>query len=316
MKEEEQFLGKEGFVWWTAIVEDRQDPLRLGRCRVRCVGWHPNDKMRVPTSQLPWAQLMLPTNNPHPYPPKEGDMVFGFFLDGEGGQDPVILGVFPNIPLKEPNPQEAFNDPRTQEELDIAPIKPTGVESVPVNPVANNYPRNLDEPTTSRLARNETVDVESAVSFKKARITENNTSSVEPVPLYNATYPYNRVYESESGHVMEFDDTRDNERIHLYHRAGSYMEFNPNGDRVERIQRDKFTVVVKDESVLIQGDVNIQVDGDYNLNVTGDVKINGQTINLNNGSQGAARIGDTVADVDPVGDGTISSGSGTVKIGG
>jgi len=124
------------------------------------------------------------------------------------------------------------------------------------------------------------------------------------------------VYESESGHVMEFDDTRDNERIHLYHRAGSYMEFNPNGDRVERIQRDKFTVVVKDESVLIRGDVNIQVDGDYNLNVTGDVKINGQTINLNNGSQGAARIGDTVADVDPVGDGTISSGSGTVKIGG
>ena len=102
----------------------------------------------------------------------------------------------------------------------------------------------------------------------------------------------------------------------MYHRAGSYMEFNPNGDRVERIQRDKFTVVVKDESVLIKGDVNIQVDGDYNLNVTGDVKINGETINLNNGSQGAARIGDTVADVDPVGDGTISSGSGTVKIGG
>jgi len=313
-------MGKNGFQWFVGVVEDRQDPLRLGRCRVRCVGWHPNDKMRVPTSQLPWAQLMLPTNNPHPYPPKEGDMVFGFFLDGEGGQDPVILGVFPSIPLQEPNPQEAFNDPRTQEELDIAPIKPVspiaGVESVPVNPVANNYPRNLDEPTTSRLARNETVDIESAVSFKKARITENDTSSVEPAPLYNATYPYNKVYESESGHVMEFDDTRDNERIHLYHRAGSYMEFNPNGDRVERIQRDKFTVVVKDESVLIQGDVNIQVDGDYNLNVTGDVKINGQTINLNNGSQGAARIGDTVADVDPVGDGTISSGSGTVKIGG
>ena len=325
MKEQEQFLGKEGFIWWTGIVEDRQDPLRLGRCRVRCVGWHPNDKIRVPTANLPWAQLMLPTNNPHPYPPKEGDMVFGFFLDGDSGQDPVILGVFPSIPLQEPNPQEAFNDPRTQEELNIAPIKPTGApydddgkptKVVPANATANNYPRNLDEPTTSRLARNETANTESAVLFKLGRIEANNTSSVEPVPSYNATYPYNKVYESESGHVMEFDDTRDNERIHLYHRAGSYMEFNPNGDRVERIQRDKFTVVVKDESVLIQGDVNIQVDGDYNLNVTGDVKINGQTINLNNGSQGAARIGDTVADVDPVGDGTISSGSGTVKIGG
>ena len=38
-------------------------------------------------------------------------------------------------------------------------------------------------------------------------------------------YPYNKVYESESGHAMEFDDTKDNERVHLYHRSGSYIEW-------------------------------------------------------------------------------------------
>ena len=307
MKDQEQFLGRQGFTWWTGIVEDRQDPLRLGRCRVRCVGWHPNDKMRVPTSSLPWAQLMLPVNNPNPYPPKEGDMVFGFFLDGESAQDPVILGVFPNIPLKVPNPQEAFNDPRTQEEIDLAPVKP--------NETSNNYPRLIDEPTTSRLARNETANTSSVVSLKTGRITANNTSSVERSPYYNAQYPYNNVYESESGHALEFDDTRDNERVHLYHRAGSYMEYGPDGSLVERVERDKFSVVVGDESILIKGDVSVTVEGDYNLNVTGDIKINGATINLNNGTKGAARIDDTVADVDPVGDGTISSGSGTVKIG-
>ena len=55
------------------------------------------------------------------------------------------------------------------------------------------------------------------------------------------------MYESESGHALEFDDTKDNERVHLYHRAGSYMEYGPDGSLVERVERDKFSVVVGDE---------------------------------------------------------------------
>ncbi len=310
------YAGLNGFIWWMGVVEDRKDPLKLGRCKVRIVGWHSADKMSLPTEKLPFAQAILPLNNPHPYAPKESDMVMGFFLDGENAQQPVMMGVMPSIPLAPADNQAPYNDPRTQEEIDLAPVKP--------NETANGYPRLIDEPITSRLARNETANTSSVVSLKKERITANNTSSVEREPYYNAEYPYNKVYESESGHALEFDDTRDNERVHLYHRAGSYMEYGPDGSLVERVERDKFSVTVGDESVLVKGDVTVTVEGDitmqvngnYDLNVTGDIKVNGATINLNNGSQGAARIGDTVADVDPVGDGTISSGSGTVKIGG
>ena len=310
------YAGLNGFIWWMGVVEDRKDPLKLGRCKVRIVGWHSADKMSLPTEKLPFAQAILPLNNPHPYAPKESDMVMGFFLDGENAQQPVMMGVMPSIPLAPADNQAPYNDPRTQEEIDLAPVKP--------NETANGYPRLIDEPITSRLARNETANTSSVVSLKKERITANNTSSVEREPYYNAEYPYNKVYESESGHALEFDDTRDNERVHLYHRAGSYMEYGPDGSLVERVERDKFSVTVGNESVLVKGDVTVTVEGDitmqvngnYDLNVTGDIKVNGATINLNNGSQGAARIGDTVADVDPVGDGTISSGSGTVKIGG
>ena len=310
------YAGLNGFIWWMGVVEDRKDPLKLGRCKVRIVGWHSADKMSLPTEKLPFAQAILPLNNPHPYAPKESDMVMGFFLDGENAQQPVMMGVMPSIPLAPADNQAPYNDPRTQEEIDLAPVKP--------NETANGYPRLIDEPITSRLARNETANTSSVVSLKKERITANNTSSVEREPYYNAEYPYNKVYESESGHALEFDDTRDNERVHLYHRAGSYMEYGPDGSLVERVERDKFSVTVGDESVLVKGDVTVTVEGDitmqvngnYDLNVTGDIKVNGATINLYNGSQGAARIGDTVADVDPVGDGTISSGSGTVKIGG
>jgi hypothetical protein len=255
------YAGLNGFIWWVGVVEDRKDPLKLGRCKVRIVGWHSADKMSLPTEKLPFAQAMLPLNNPHPYAPKESDMVMGFFLDGENAQQPVMMGVMPSIPLAPADNQAPYNDPRTQEEIDLAPVKP--------NETANGYPRLVDEPITSRLARNETANTSSVVSLKKERITANNTSSVEREPYYNAEYPYNKVYESESGHALEFDDTRDNERVHLYHRAGSYMEYGPDGSMVERVQKDKFSVTVGDESVLVKGDVTVTVEGNANILVKG-----------------------------------------------
>ena len=38
------FMGMEGFVWWYGVVEDRKDPLYLGRVKVRCIGFHTDDK--------------------------------------------------------------------------------------------------------------------------------------------------------------------------------------------------------------------------------------------------------------------------------
>ena len=39
----QNFLGRDGFIWFTGVVEDRDDPDKLGRVRVRCVGYHTND---------------------------------------------------------------------------------------------------------------------------------------------------------------------------------------------------------------------------------------------------------------------------------
>ena len=273
--DKKDFAGKNGFVWWVGVVEDRKDPLKMGRCRVRCVGWHADNKVQLPTEDLPWAMPSFPVNNANTYAPKEGDMVMGFFVDGENAQEPVMMGVLPGIPLVEPNRQEAFTDPRTQEELDVAPIKPNEA-------TANNYPRYLDEPTTSRLARNDT-DFESPIVTSKQT---KKASRVEPDSYYNAQYPYNNVYESESGHALEFDDTKDNERIHLYHRSGSYTEWGPVGDRSERIERDRFSVTVRDDNVYIQGTANIFVDGNVNWKVGGDFNLTvGGKMNVSAGSK-------------------------------
>ena len=94
------FIGQDGFVWWIGIVEDINDPLTLGRCKVRCFGYHPAKSTNlVPTKDLPWATTIHPLNTPNLYgTPKLGDWVFGFFLDSLSAQEPAILGYLPAIP--------------------------------------------------------------------------------------------------------------------------------------------------------------------------------------------------------------------------
>ena len=53
-------MGKDGFVWFVGVVEDREDPKKVGRVRVRCLGYHTKDKVKLPTDDLPWAHVMNP----------------------------------------------------------------------------------------------------------------------------------------------------------------------------------------------------------------------------------------------------------------
>jgi hypothetical protein len=95
------FIGQDGFVWWIGVVEDIDDPLTLGRSRVRCFGYHPTKSSNlVPSEDLPWALSIHPTNTRNLYgAPKVGDWVFGFFLDSLAAQEPAILGYLPAIPV-------------------------------------------------------------------------------------------------------------------------------------------------------------------------------------------------------------------------
>ena len=59
----------------------------------------------------------------------------------------------------------------------------------------------------------------------------------------------------------------------MYHRSGSYVEWGPDGDRAERIQKDKFTVVIGNDSVYVKGDVKMYVDGNFSLEIGGTCNI-------------------------------------------
>ena len=51
------------FSWFLGVVEDRMDPNFLGRVRVRCFGYHAEDRNMLPTEDLPWAMVMQSINS-------------------------------------------------------------------------------------------------------------------------------------------------------------------------------------------------------------------------------------------------------------
>lgn len=98
MIDKNNFMGLNGFVWWTGIIENRVDPLGVGRCQVRIIGWHTEVLSQLPTKDLPWAHPMVPINGSRMWQsPNVGDWVLGFFMDGESGQFPVMLGILPGL---------------------------------------------------------------------------------------------------------------------------------------------------------------------------------------------------------------------------
>ena len=78
------------------VVENRSDPLELGRCQVRVVGLHTHDKNLLPTADLPWCATMQPTISAAmngigwtPIGPVEGSSVVVMYLDASSHQNVV-----------------------------------------------------------------------------------------------------------------------------------------------------------------------------------------------------------------------------------
>ena len=87
----------------------------------------------------------------------------------------------------------------------------------------------------------------------------------EPESSYGAQYPYNRVITSESGHVIEIDDTPENERIHIYHKSGSYIEINKEGQVINKSIGNSYDINAKSKTVFTKEDLNVMSEGTLTL---------------------------------------------------
>ena len=77
----------------------------------------------------------------------------------------------------------------------------------------------------------------------------------QPTGDYNARYPFNNVYESESGHIMEYDDTPGAERISQFHRSGTNYEIDHNGNKQTYVKGDNYDIRLHDDYMYVKGKV-------------------------------------------------------------
>ena len=264
------FVGRGEFTWFFGVVEDRNDPAKLGRVRVRAYGFHNESKDEIPTNSLPWA-ITLNSNDSasvsglgrSPTGIVEGTWVVGFFMDGERAQEPAIMGTLIGAPSATAETTLGFNDP-------------LGV-----------YPKYIDESDVNKRARG----VANTVTEDAGKINI-------PVSPYAPVYPLNHVRETESGHYKEYDDTPDAERIKEFHKSGTMYEVYPDGDKVTRVVKDNYSLVLGNDSLHVKGNVSIFVDGDAAVNVVGNTAIDV------GGDTTVSVVGNT--DIDVGGDTTVT----------
>jgi len=159
-------------IWFIGVVEDRTDPLKSGRCKVRCLGFHQQNTSELPTKNLPWAQLLIPANSQNEIkPPKEGSWVLGFFKDGNKCQEPMIISLIPGIPTVAsedvPTNDGFYDKAKDKSERPFPPekfeYKTDGSKVSITEGKADHYPpkkegylkQSIDEPDTPRVSRND-----------------------------------------------------------------------------------------------------------------------------------------------------------------
>lgn len=213
--------------FYPGIVEDNDDPLKIGRCKVRVVGLYDSLKKE----ELPWLQLSLPVNYDVIKPPKNGSQVLCMSLD-EHNQTMLIHSLIP------------------------------GVDDL------------TNTPDSPRLTRNEELDdtiVKTKSDSREQDVGESGWNEPDSTSTYGTKYPLNRVLETESGHVMEFDDTPGKERIQIYHKSGSYVEMLGDGSVIIKSVNNSYRITngsehVKSNSEVINtGTMTLDVDGACNI---------------------------------------------------
>jgi hypothetical protein len=216
------FLGKDGFIWWIGQVVDQtkwagnlpETPTKTTkdqkgfdfRYKVRIMGYHTAVPGELTDDDLPWASVMLPvtagTSGGARQTPqlRQGNFVYGFFLDGEDAQQPIIMGVIgynqytavmKNVPdtaftpfsgytVEDTVPRDALGT--TQEEAEAVPdtIKPKRRGGQGNRGRTNN--KEVMESPTSLVGRKTGSSKEAYENESKPRIIP-TISKCEPAPV-------------------------------------------------------------------------------------------------------------------------------------
>jgi len=187
----------------------------------------------------------------------------------------LIEGMYDYFFKKNPLPEDIAAEEQDPQANTIFDPPETIVEIKEADAAQSNpSPDKLNEPTNSRLARNY-KPTGTIVGSKKATILQNvpvacGGSFSEPETKYNAKHPHNMAIETKSGHVFELDDTPGAERVHIYHRTGTFIEMHPDGDVVVKSNKTSYHLSMGDFNIYVAGDCNVTAEKSIHMKAKGD----------------------------------------------
>ena len=281
MMNAENFINGGQFFWFTGVVEDINDPQEMGRVRVRCYGYHTEDKEKIRVEDLPWAHVVMPATSASMTEIGQsatgllqGTWVIGFFRDGISAQDPLIIGSIPSM-SSAVDYQYGFTDPDgrypVESKLNIAET-PSAAKS--------NYKESFSYTKKAELRKTHDGVPTANGSHENNWVFPAIDSVIAPQYPANHVISYEKRDDSdEASHIIEIDCTPNQERISTIHRTGTYNEITPVGDKTEVIVGNDFKIVVKNQNVNVIGNCNLTVDsncstyikGNWNIQVGGNV---------------------------------------------
>lgn len=212
------FLGQDGFIWWFGIVEDVKDPLKLGRCKVRCIGYHPPE---ISVEDLPWALTMHSPNTWNMYNmPDIGDWVFGFFLDSTSNQEPAILAYVPGIPTKGSN-TETYLGAKPRSYKDTQKFIRTFASIV-------NYTENVDPK----------IDLEKVIVWESKSDSKKEGAHGNYILFYDKENEETVVLSSSGDHKIRLNDNKNEKYVSVYSSGGNYLKLDDTNNNVSFAHKD------------------------------------------------------------------------------
>jgi|TARA_B110000858_G_scaffold55185_1_gene64145 hypothetical protein len=245
------------FKWFMGRVVDIKDPKYLGRVKVRVINDQTGEmgKKNIVGGQMPkglldedllWAWPLSAVQSASLSWIKVKEMeefetpdwidavglsptgialstyVFGFYLDGNEQNIPIIFGTY----HKESRYPEPLTDIPTGDksmlQLEVSPGPNYFYSDVAA--LAKGY---FVDPDGKRAGVGQTLPKEPYTVSTLWKKNKKDQAVVDEFPTaYNTEYPYNTTYTTKSGHAIELDDTPSHERIHIWHKSGSYEEIS------------------------------------------------------------------------------------------
>ena len=245
-------------LFFIGVVEGNVDDRLEGRVRVRAFGIH-GTVDEIATDELPWAIVANGAYDPNVVP-KVNSWVYGMFLDGRDGQQPMILGLIPTQAVDAIDPKKHGWGWIPPEDGDLL--------------AKGASPDDAGLPQNSNLARGEYIQDTYVLQQEMGRAVDVKIGGTEdkwdePGSAYDAQYPHNRVIETAK-HSIEIDDTPGAERIMIHHNSGSFIQIDDRGTTTQKTKGDHYDVMDRKQHVVVGGMSTVTILGNSYVYVKGD----------------------------------------------